>query len=66
MNLSKVVDEKVKYIHTYGSDGTDSAYNAGDRDSIPGSGYPLQYSYLENSMDRGSYSLFYGQVYYGP
>ena len=43
-----------------GSDGKDSAYNAGDLGSIPGSGrspgegtdYPLQYSCLENSMDR--------------
>ena len=39
----------------------ESAYNAGDLGLIPGSerspgegnGYPLQYSYLENSMDRG-------------
>ena len=37
--------------------------NAGDLDSIPGSGrspgegngYPLQYSCLENSMDRGAW-----------
>ena len=37
--------------------------NAGDLGSIPGSGrsvgegtgYPLQYSYLENSMDRGAW-----------
>ena len=42
-----------------GSDGKESACNAGDRDSIPalgispaeGNGYPLQYSCLENSMD---------------
>ena len=39
--------------------------NAGDTDSIPGlgrspgegSGNPLQYSYLENSMDRGLQSI---------
>ena len=39
----------------------ESASNAGDPDSIPGSGrypgegnsYPLQYSCLGNSMDRG-------------
>ena len=45
-------------------DGKVSAYNAGDLGSIPGSGRspgegngnPLQYSCLENSMDRGSYS----------
>ena len=43
-----------------GSDGKESACNAGDLGSIPGSGrspgegngYPLLYSYLENSMDR--------------
>ena len=45
-----------------GSVGKESAYNAGDLGSIPGSGRspgegngnPLQYSCLENSMDRGS------------
>ena len=44
-----------------GSDGKESAYNEGDWASIPGSGRssgegngnPLQYSCLENSMDRG-------------
>ena len=43
-----------------GSDDKESACNAGDLDLIPGSGrlpgegngYPLQYSYLENPMDR--------------
>ena len=43
-----------------GSDGKESAYNAGDPGLIPGSGrspgegngYPLQYSCLENPMDR--------------
>ena len=43
--------------------GKESAYNAGDLGSIPGSGrspgewigYPLQYSCLENSMDRGAW-----------
>jgi len=43
-----------------GSD-KESAYNAGDPGLIPGSekfpreggnGYPIQYSHLENSMDR--------------
>ena len=42
------------------SDGEESAYSAGDLDSIPGLGrspgeenvYPLQYSCLENSTDR--------------
>ena len=44
------------------SDGKESACNAGDQGSIPGSGRspgegngnPLQYSRLENSMDRGA------------
>ena len=46
-----------------GSDGKESAWSAGDPGSIPGSGrssrgrngYPLQYSCLENSMDRGAW-----------
>ena len=46
-----------------GSDGKESAWNVGDPGSIPGSGrspgeengYPLQYSCLENSMDRGAW-----------
>ena len=46
-----------------GSDGKVSVYNVGDPGSIPGSGRspgegngnPLQYSCLENSMDRGSW-----------
>ena len=45
-----------------GSDGKESACSAGDMGSIPGlgrppgegSGYPLQYSGLENPMDRGA------------
>jgi len=45
------------------SDGKASAYNAGDPVSIPGSGRcpgegngnPLQYSCLENPMERGSW-----------
>ena len=44
------------------SNGKHSAYNAGDPDSVPGWGRsrgegndnPLQYSCLENSMDRGA------------
>ena len=43
-----------------GSDSKETAFNAGDRGSIPeldrspgeGNGYSLQYSCLENSMDR--------------
>ena len=46
-----------------GSDGKESSCNAGDPGSIPGSarssgegnGYPLQYSCLEKSMDRGAW-----------
>ena len=49
-----------------GSDGKESACNAGDigdANSIPGlvrspgegHGNPLQYSYLENPMDRGAW-----------
>ena len=45
------------------SDGRESACNEGDPGLIPGSGrasgegngYPLQYSCLENSMDRGAW-----------
>ena len=44
-----------------GTDGKESACNVGDLALIPGlgrspregNGYPLQYSCLENSMDRG-------------
>ena len=46
-----------------GSDGKESACSAGDLGSIPGpgrspgewNGKPLQYSYLENPMDRGAW-----------
>ena len=46
-----------------GSDGKESASDAGDLSSIPGlrrspgegRGYPLQYSCLENSMGRGAW-----------
>ena len=45
------------------SDGKEFACNAGDLGSIPGSGRssgegdgnPLQYSFLENPMDRGAW-----------
>ena len=54
------------YIHIGfpgGSDSKESDCNAGDLGSIPGSGRspregngnPLQYSCLENSMDRGAW-----------
>ena len=40
-----------------GSDGKESTCNAGDLGLIPGEGnsYPLQYSCLENFMDRGAW-----------
>ena len=48
---------------TNGSDNKASAYNVGDPGSIPesgispgeGNGNPLQYSCLENPMDRGAW-----------
>ena len=48
-----------------GSDGKESAYNTGDLGVIPGlgrspgegNGYSLQYSCLENSMDRGAWQV---------
>ena len=53
-----------------GSDGKESAYNAGDSGSIPrserspgeGNGNPLQYSGLENSMDRGTWQAIVHEV----
>ena len=49
-----------------GLDSKESACNAGDPGLIPGSGrssgegngYPLQYSCLENSMDRGAWQQY--------
>ena len=52
-----------------GSDGKESVCNAGYLDLISGfgsslgegNGYPLQYTYLENSLDRGVWqALVYG------
>ena len=51
-----------------GSDGKESACNAGDqalisgwgRSSEEGNGYPFQYSFLENSMDRGDWQATVG------
>ena len=53
-----------------GSDSKASAYNSGDPDSVPGSGRspaerkgnPLQYSCLENPMDRGSWWAIFHEV----
>ena len=52
-----------KFYLSGGSDGKASVYNEGDLGSIPGSGRfpgegngnPLQYSCLENPMDRGAW-----------
>ena len=51
------------FVFPGGSDSKVSACNVGDPVSIPGSGgflgegngNPLQYSYLENPMDRGTW-----------
>ena len=53
-----------------GSDGKDSACNEGDSGSVPGLSrspggghdYPLQYSCLENSMDRGAWQAIVHKV----
>ena len=54
-----------------GLDGKESTCNAGDPDLIPrlgrplreGNGYPLQYSGLENSMDREAWwAIVHGVV----
>ena len=58
----ELLDHMVVLGFPGGSDGKESACNAGDLDWVPGSrrspgernGYPLQYSSLENPMDRKS------------
>ena len=60
MNLSRYI---VKLGFPHGLDGEDSASNVGDLGSISwsgrstgkGNGNPLQYSCLENSVDRGAW-----------
>ena len=65
MHFNKVslIDLRIKLVgFSSGSDGKESACGAGDLGSIPGSerppgeghGNPLQYSCLENPMDRGA------------
>ena len=57
------MNSTVAFLFPGSSDGEESACNAGDPDSIPGSGRspaegngnPLQYSCLENSTDRGAW-----------
>ena len=69
LNLDTIYEQDTKWImycvlgFPGGSDGIESACNAGDLGLIPGLGrspgevnsYPLQYSGLENSMDRGAW-----------
>ena len=55
----------IDYGFPGGSEGKESAYNVGDPSSVPGSerspgegtGYPLQYSCLENPMDGGTWRV---------
>ena len=57
------MENMFEWSHAGGSDGKESTCNAGDLGSIPGwgrfpgggHGNPLQYSCLENSMDRGAW-----------
>ena len=61
--MANLEESFAQFNFTGGSDGKASAYNAGDLDSIPGSGRSpgegngnrLQYSYLENFMNRGAW-----------
>ena len=54
---------RADYGASFGSDGKESSCNAGDpgltsvsgRSPGEGDGNPLQYSYLENSTDRGAW-----------
>ena len=63
LSLSGLMDYVTPYGFPWGSDGKESAHNAGDSDLIPrlgrplgeGNGHPLQYSCLENPMDRGAW-----------
>ena len=63
INFSVKVYYRVRLGAPGGSDGKESACNAGDLGSIPGSGKslgegngnPLQCSYLENTMDGGAW-----------
>ena len=63
MNIKVLGDYLPIGVFPGGSDGKQSACNVGDLGSIPGpgrspgkrNGYPLQYSCLENPMDRGAW-----------
>ena len=58
-------DNYIEHYFPGGSDGKESVHNAGDlgwilgleRSPREGKGYPLQYSYLENSIDRGAWRV---------
>ena len=60
---SSLSKRSVRWGFPGGFDGEESAYNTGDLGSIPRlgrspgeeNGYPLQYSCLENFMDRGTW-----------
>ena len=71
MLIHELIFIYIHYTHTFklekyiGSDGKESTYNTGDLGLTPGLGrssgerntYPLQYSCLENSMDREAWSV---------
>ena len=65
-----IVNDSVLFGFPGGSGGKESAYNAGDPGSIPGlgrslgegNGYPLQYSCLENPMNRGAWQTTFHEV----
>ena len=69
ISILKCIEVYLIWVFPDGSDGKESACRAEDLGSILGSGrspregngYPLQYSYLENSMDRGALqAIVYG------
>ena len=64
LSSHQYLKKKLKMGFSGGSDSKESACNEGDMGVIPGSGrspkernsHPLQYSCLENSMDREAWS----------
>ena len=69
-NLTRAVVEKHCSKFSHSSVSKESACDAGDPDSIPGwerslgegNGNPLQYSCLENPMDRGAWQAVVHRV----
>ena len=68
---NKLVTKEIIKKYSYAcSDGKESICNAGDTDSIlesgkfpgEGNGYPLQYSCLEKTMDRGAWRATVGKI----